>query len=67
MFALIRPRTGRRYVDGGCVQCPLRQREVEIDLCAGCEAMTEIDLEAEPAFVRCRPGPMPAALPRIWS
>lgn len=67
MFALIRPAAHARYVDGGCVQCPLRQRDVEVDLCAGCEWMTEIDLEADPPFVRCRPAPTPVPLMRIWA
>jgi hypothetical protein len=55
MLALIRPRAGRRFVDHGSVSCPLRQRDVEVDLCAGCQWMTKIDLETDPPFVRCRP------------
>lgn len=57
MFRLLRPSGPPRYVDDGCVQCPLRQRDVEVDVCAGCEWLTAIDLEAELPFVRCRPGP----------
>jgi hypothetical protein len=67
MFALIRPAAQARCIDGGRVQCPLRERDVEVDLCAGCEWMTEFDLEADPPFVRCRPGPMPVGLMRIWT
>jgi len=37
------------------VSGPLRQRDVEVDLCAGCQWMTKIDLETDPPFVRCRP------------
>ena len=55
MFALIKPPACARYVDNGCVHCPLRERDVEVDRCAGCEWMTEIDLQAKPPFVRCRP------------
>jgi hypothetical protein len=58
MFPLIRPSAQARYVDGGCVYCPLRERDVEVDFCAGCEWMTAIDLQAELPFVRCRPGPV---------
>jgi hypothetical protein len=67
MFPLIRPSGHRRYVDGGCVYCPLRERDVEVDLCAGCQSMIEIDLQAELPFVRCRPGPTPATLMRMWT
>lgn len=67
MFPIIRPPAGRRYVDAGSVSCPLRQRDVEVDLCAGCQWMTQIDLEAEPPFVRCRPEITPAELLRVWT
>jgi hypothetical protein len=66
MFPLIRPRAAQRYVDGGCVHCPLRQRDVEVDLCAGCQWMTEIDLQAKLPFVRCRPEATPARQMPIW-
>ena len=66
MFRLIRPPAPARYVDRGSVCCPLRARDVEVDLCAGCQCLTEIDLQAELPFVRCRPAPMPAPLQRIW-
>lgn len=66
MFRLIRPAAPARYVDRGCVRCPVRGRDVELDLCAGCQHMTELGLQAEPPFVRCRPEPMPPAFMRIW-
>ena len=67
MFSFIRPSAYDHYVDRGCVSCPRRGRDVEVDLCAGCEYMTSIDLQAKPAFVRCRPGPSPALRMRIWT
>jgi hypothetical protein len=60
MFSLFRSPGGEHYVDRGCVSCPRRGRDVEVDLCAGCEWMTKIDLHAKPPFVRCEPGPAPA-------
>jgi hypothetical protein len=60
MFSFIRPPSYEHYVDDGRVSCPRRGRDVEVDLCAGCEWMIRIDLEAKPAFVRCEPGPNPA-------
>lgn len=66
MFAIIRPAAQARYVDRGCVQCPLRGRDVEIDVCTGCDWLTEIDLQARPPFVRCRPGPARAIAAGPW-
>lgn len=63
MFRLIRPSGQPRYIDRGCVQCPLRQRDVEVDLCAGCQWLTDIELDAEPPFIRCRPAATPLRLP----
>ena len=57
MFSLIRPPTYEHYVDNGCVSCPRRGRDVEVDLCAGCEWLSAIDLQAKPPFVRCEAGP----------
>jgi len=64
MFSF-RPPAYQHYVDGGCVSCPRRGRDVEVDLCAGCEWMTSIELQAKPPFVRCEPGPAPALRTRV--
>ena len=61
MFSFFRTPSYEHYVDRGCVSCPRRGCDVEVDRCAGCEWMTAIDLQAKPAFVRCRPAPAPAA------
>jgi len=58
MFSFIRFPRYEHYVDRGSVHCPRRGRDVEVDLCAGCEWMTRIDLQAKPPFVRCRPAPV---------
>jgi len=65
MFSLFRSPGGEHYVDRGCVSCPRRGRGVEVDLCAGCEWMTSIELQAKPPFVRCEPGPAPALRTRV--
>ena len=65
MFSFIRPPSYEHYVDRGSVSCPRRGGDVEVDLCAGCERMTTIDLQAKPPFVRCRPGPTPVLQMRI--
>lgn len=53
MFAIFPPRRGRRVIDGGRVECPLRRRDVEVDLCAGCGWAGAIDVESEAPSVRC--------------
>jgi hypothetical protein len=55
MFSFIGAPAFEHYVDGGCVSCPLRGRDVEVDLCAACPWMTKIDLQAKSPFVSCRP------------
>lgn len=67
MFSFIRPPSHEHYVDGGCVSCPRRGHDVEVDLCAGCQWMTEIDLQAKPPFVRCEAGPAPVLQMRAWT
>jgi hypothetical protein len=66
MFRLIRPETEMHYVDRGCVQCPLRGRDVELDLCMSCAALTEIELQNRPAFVRCAAAPARPFIPSPW-
>jgi len=58
MFFFMRSPGDERYIDSGSVNCPRRGRDVEADLCAGCEWMTSVDLQAKPPFVRCRPAPV---------
>jgi hypothetical protein len=41
-------------IDDGRVACPLRRRDVEVDLCAGCGWAGAIDMEGEAPSVRCR-------------
>ena len=54
MFAIFCARHERRLIDEGRVRCPLRKREVEVDLCAACGWARGMDAQAEVPFVRCR-------------
>jgi hypothetical protein len=65
MFRLIRPASHKRYIHGGRLYCPVRGRDIDVDLCAGCEWLTAINLGDELPFVRCRPEPIPAPLLRM--
>jgi hypothetical protein len=53
MFAIFSPRRERRVIDAGRVSCPLRRRDVEVDLCAGCGWARAIDVEGVAPSVRC--------------
>ena len=53
MFAIFSPRRERRVIDDGRVACPLRRRDVEVDLCAGCGWARAIDVDGEAPSVRC--------------
>lgn len=59
LFPLVDP---RRYIAGGRVNCPLRCKDVEADVCAGCRWLDEMRAEGKLPFVRCRP-PAPLLLP----
>ena len=57
-------------IDDGRVYCPVRKRDVEFDLCAGCHWVTSIDLKgntpANAPVVRCRPESTPVWVVRPW-
>jgi hypothetical protein len=53
MFAIFSSRRERRVIDAGRVCCPLRRRDVEVDLCAGCGWARAIDVDGEAPSVRC--------------
>ena len=55
------PRRGRRgvhLIDGGHVACPIAHRDVDVDQCQSCPALTEMHdaPRGELAYVVCRPG-----------
>jgi hypothetical protein len=56
----------QHFIDRGRVHCPLRRRDVEFDVCAGCRWASGIDLEATPPVVQCRPEQHPVWLFRPW-
>jgi hypothetical protein len=63
---MFRHATDEHFIDQGSVYCPLRKRDVELDLCAGCRWATDIDLQAKNPVVRCRPESPPQWLIRPW-
>jgi len=63
MFTLFPRPLDRHFIDGGRVPCPVRECDVESDVCAGCRWMTDMDEKAELPYVRCTPAPRPLVLP----
>jgi hypothetical protein len=63
---MFRPKPQEHFIDDGHVYCPLRKRDVEFDLCAGCRWTKSIDLNANPPVVRCEPESAPGWLIRPW-
>ena len=63
---MFRPSPDEHLIDDGRVFCPVRGRDVEFDLCAGCEWETSVDLKAKPPVVRCRPEATPTWFTRPW-
>ena len=52
------------YVEQGHVYCPVRNHDVDIDVCLGCGWAIDIDLKAKLPVVRCRPSRLPDWLGR---
>ena len=61
MFALFDRPSHDHFIDNGKVWCPVRGRDVELDLCSGCRSLDAIEVDGEAPYVRCEP---PA--PRAW-
>ena len=55
MFRLFPTPLDRRFIDRGRVPCPVRTQDVEIDACARCRWLLEVDENVRLPFVRCRP------------
>jgi hypothetical protein len=54
------------FIDRGRVYCPVREHDVDLDVCAGCRWATHIDLKARLPVVRCRPTRLASWLGRPW-
>lgn len=61
MFALFDRPSHEHFIDNGKVWCPVRGRDVEIDLCAGCRSLEGIEFDGKRPTVRCEP-----VAPRAW-
>ena len=63
---MFRSAADEHLIDDGRVYCPVRKRDVEFDLCAGCRWTTSIDLKSKPAVVRCLPASTPLSVMSPW-
>ena len=63
MFGMFRSKSDQRVVDGGCVPCPRRGTDVEMDVCIACRWLVEIDDKSAVPVVRCAPRRL---LPADW-
>jgi hypothetical protein len=65
-MTMFRRANDEHFIDNGSVYCSVHKRDVELDLCAGCRWMTQIDLDAKNPVVRCRPELPPQWIVRSW-
>lgn len=61
MFALFDHPRRKHFIEDGHVWCPVRGRDVEIDLCMACRSLEVMHLDGEQPHVRCAP-----EAPRAW-
>ena len=66
LLTLFRHPSDEHFIDNGHVYCPMRDHDVELDVCAGCRWATGIDLKAKLPVVRCQPTRRPGWLGRPW-
>lgn len=55
MFRLMRAREEHRFIDGGRVACPLRERDVDSESCLRCGYVRDLEPDAPMPQVSCRP------------
>jgi len=54
MFEFLRSLRDRLIIDNGQVFCSIREKDTEIDICAACPRVRQIDHTGSMPFVRCR-------------
>ena len=60
MFTFFDRPSREHFIDNGKVGCPVRGRDVETDVCAGCRSLEAIEADGERPYVRCEPAALPA-------
>lgn len=58
MFNLFQRGSDHRVIDGGQVFCSNRGCDIDMEVCAGCRWLLEINEKAKAPFVRCEPEPV---------
>ena len=66
MFPFFRRGATIHLIDCGKVGCPVRGRDVDLDLCCSCQWLLEVDPRADLPFVRCQPELAPDGLEQFW-
>ena len=64
MFSLFNRKNDQLIIDNGKVFCPVRQKDTDIDICAACHRLQEMDPDEKQGTVRCRVESMP--LPGVF-
>jgi hypothetical protein len=55
MFEIFKRPSDVLFVDRNRVFCPVRRADTDVEKCASCHWLLDIDLSAEPNMLRCRP------------
>ena len=55
----------RLFIDRGQVFCPIRGQDTDIEVCAACKRLAEIDTDGKQPFVRCRLEPV-SPIAHMW-
>lgn len=63
MFSIFRAHLHRHCIDNGRVGCPIRSADVEVDDCARCRRLVDIDATGNAPYVYCDARPFA----ELWS
>ena len=65
MFRLFRRYAAPQYIDEGRVGCPMRGIDIEVDNCARCRWLVDLDVAGNLPLVHCNPRPLAALYPAL--
>lgn len=65
LYRLFRSRLMERLIDDGRVPCPIRKSDAEVDVCAACPWLIELNEHAASPYVLCSSRTLSTALQHV--
>jgi hypothetical protein len=55
MFRIFKRPSDALFIDRNRVFCPVRRADTDVEICASCRWLVDVNLSAEPGVLHCRP------------